>query len=173
MCRFPCGSWPTVPAPGGWGARSGTIPAPPLSLRGSARRDPLPENICAHRGRDIRPRVHPGHPSQGGGSAGVRSRGSSWLKPLYFYGDIRGQILPGRFASLDLPDHLHAFDHFAKGRKALTIRVAPPTVIQLWLVVDANEELGGRTARFIARHGEGSILMCNASFLRRFMKDGR
>ena len=58
--------------------------------------------------------------------------------------DRRFQRLPFGRRLLDLLDHVHALDHLAERGEALAVRVALAAEVELGLVADADEEVGGR-----------------------------
>src|SRR5262245_4814769 len=83
-----------------------------------------------------------------------------------------GQRLPLGWRGLDPADHVHAPDHAAEGCKALPVGVALAAEVQLGLVADADEEVGGGRVGPVAGHGERAVTVTQPRSARPLEGDG-
>src|SRR5262249_39680127 len=79
------------------------------------------------------------------------------LPPGSRHRDRRRQALPVRGLALDLPHHVHARDHAPEGGEALAVGVALASEVQLRLVPDADEEVGGRGGAPVAGRPDRAV----------------
>jgi hypothetical protein len=70
-------------------------------------------------------------------------------------------------------DHVHALDDAPKRGEAEAVGIAAAAEVELGLVADADEVLGGRGAGLRARHRDGAVEMAQPGLPRRLVGDRR